>query len=55
MVYHPDPNKPFQIHCDASQLGIGAVLTQNHDGKVRPVQFTSKLFNKTQQNWHVSE
>ena len=55
MIYHPDPNKPFKLFCDASGKGVGAVLTQVHDGQLRPIQFSSKLFNKTQQNWHVSE
>ena len=55
MVYHPDLNQPFKVYCDASINGVGAVLAQVHDGKLRPVQFTSKLFNKTQRNWHVSE
>ena len=55
LIFHPDPNRPFSVFCDASKLGVGAVLLQVHDGKLRPVSFCSKLFNKTQQNWHVSE
>ena len=55
MIHHPDPTKPFAVYCDASVDGVGAVLVQAHDGKFRPVSFCSKLFNKTQRNWHVSE
>ena len=55
VIYHPDPNKSFAVYCDASIDGVGAVLTQVHDGRLRPVSFCSKLFNQTQQNWHVSE
>ena len=55
MIHHPDPNRPFSVYCDASKDGVGAVLVQAHDGKHRPVSFCSKLFNRTQQNWHVSE
>ena len=55
MVYHPDTDKPFAIYCDASVDGVGAVLTQVHDGQLRPVSFCSKLFNQTQRNWHISE
>ena len=56
MVYHPDPNRSFEVFCDASIDGIGAVLLQrDHDGKPHPVSFCSKLFNATQRNWHISE
>ena len=55
MLYHPDPNKPFEVRCDASGDGLGAVLLQQHGDRLEPVSFCSKLFSKTQQNWHVSE
>ena len=56
MIYHPDPNRSFEVYCDASIEGIGAVLLQrDHHGKLHPVSFCSKLFNATQRNWHVSE
>ena len=57
MLYHPDPNRPFLVYCDASIDGVGAVLLQRDHltNKLQPVSFCSKLFNKTQRNWHVSE
>ena len=54
-MVHPDFDKPFEVYCDASEYGIGCVLAQRHDDVVKPVQFCSKLFSKTQQNWHISE
>jgi hypothetical protein len=32
MLAHPDPNKPFYIHVDASRRGIGACLMQEVEG-----------------------
>ncbi len=56
MLSHPDMDKPFEVYCDASIDGIGCVLTQKDaHGKLKVVQFCSKLFNQTQSNWHVSE
>ena len=53
---HPDWNKEFFVVCDASCAGIGGMLAQmDKNGRLQPVEFCSKTFNTTQQNWHVSE
>ncbi|GBG60878.1 hypothetical protein CBR_g15999 [Chara braunii] len=38
----PDPDKPFIVTTDASQYGIGVVLTQQEGPKLRPVEYMSK-------------
>ena len=53
---HPDLAKPFHVFTDASKYGLGAMLAQYDDnGIIRPVSYCSKIFDSTQQNWHVSE
>ncbi|GBN67795.1 hypothetical protein AVEN_62886-1 [Araneus ventricosus] len=48
----PDANLPFQVHCDASDFGVGSCLTQqNADGSHVPIAFASQKFNTTKKNW----
>ena len=43
-----DFNQPFSLMVDASDVGAGAVLTQQDaEGVSRPVSFFSKKFSKT--------
>lgn len=51
----PDFNLPFQIECDASDLGIGATLVQIQDGEERIIAYMSAKLNATQRNYHVTE
>ena len=51
VLVHPDFSKPFHIHCDASGLGVGAVLSQYVDGAYRPIAFCSKKLLPHQAHW----
>ena len=42
-----DPAKQLTIQCDASQSGLGAVLLQDD----RPIAYSSRALNKTEQNY----
>ena len=55
--YIPDFNKEWRINCDASDLGIGAVLYQMDDDGVteRPVYFASKAFSETEKKYATVE
>lgn len=51
----PDFTIPFQIHTDASSVGIGSVLVQEIDGVEHPVAFHSRLLSKTERNYSTTE
>ena len=48
--------KPFIIHVDASDLGVGAVVMQENIHKLEhPICYFSKKFNSAQKNYSTSE
>lgn len=51
----PDFNLPFYVHCDASNFGIGAMLTQIQNDKEVVIAYMSKSFNKNEQNYSTTE
>ncbi|KAG0440266.1 Retrovirus-related Pol polyprotein from transposon 17.6 [Dictyocoela muelleri] len=51
ILHYPDLNKPYELKCDASDLGIGAILTQ--ESKV--VGIFSKKFKGSENNYTIVE
>jgi len=51
LLTYPDFNKPFEIHTDASDVQLGACISQ--DGK--PVAFYSRKLNPAQTRYTVTE
>lgn len=52
---HPDTDKQFFIHVDASKKGLGAILTQlDESGKHRVIEYASKSLNNAQTKYSNS-
>jgi len=51
----PDFAREFIVQTDASNTGVGAVLSQVIDGVERPIAYASKTLTKTQRNYTVTE
>ena len=48
---HPDFNLPFTLEIDVSRGALGAVLSQEKDGKLRPIAFASRKTNTAESNY----
>ena len=46
-----DFNKPFVLQTDASSHGLGAVLHQEHDGKLHPIAYASRGLSSSEKNY----
>ena len=51
----PDFTSPFIIDCDASDTGMGAVLSQVLQGVERPICLESRKFTAAEKKWHIRE
>lgn len=56
VLAHYDPKRPLQLACDASQYGIGAVLSQKMtNGSVLPVAYASRTLSSAEKNYSQIE
>lgn len=50
VLAYADFNKSFILDVDASHDGLGAVLSQEWEGKIRPIAFASRSLRRTERN-----
>ena len=56
VLAYADYTKPFRVHTDASELGLGAVLYQDQDdGTTRVIAFASHSLSNSEQRYHSSK
>ena len=56
VLAYADYTKPFKVHTDASDLGLGAVLYQDQgDRIVRPIAYASCSLSKSKAKYHSSK
>ena len=54
ILAYPQPGEKFIVNTDASNVGIGGVLSQIQDGQERVIAYFSKRLNKAERNYCVT-
>ena len=55
VLAHPDWSIPFEVHTDASQEGLGAVLVQRRDGREHAIMYASRAVTAIEQPFAIWE
>lgn len=55
ILRYPDFSRPFIVDCDASEIGMGAVLSQLAPDGERPIVMESRKFTPAEGKWHIRE
>ena len=56
ILAYADYQRPFKVHTDASESGLGAVLYQDQeDGTTRVVAYASRSLSKSEKRYHSSK
>ena len=53
IMAYPDPSLPYILHVDACQKGLGAVLYQRQEGKLRVIAYGSRTLTRSERNYHM--
>lgn len=55
ILQYPDFRRRFVLTTDASNIAVGAVLSQGEIGRDLPIAYISRLLNKAEQNYSTTE
>ena len=55
VLRHPDPERTFKLFVDASNISVGAVLSQQFEDGEYPCLFYSRRLAKAEENYATSE
>jgi hypothetical protein len=55
LLQYPDFNQPFNITTDASNIAIGAILSQGKIGSDLPIAYASRTLNRAETNYNTTE
>ena len=56
VLAHYDPSLPIKLDCDASAVGLGAVLSHTFpDGTERPIAYASRTLSAPERNYSQIE
>ena len=53
LISFPDFEKSFIVYCDASETGLGVVLCQNQDGKLKVISYASRTLTPAEKNYQL--
>lgn len=55
VLIYPDFTKPFTLTTDASNVALGAILSQGPEGEDRPIAFASRSLQAAERNYSTTE
>ena len=53
VMAYPNFNRPYLLHTDASETGLGAVFYQEQDGLMRVIAYCSRTLTPAERNYHL--